>query len=83
MGCNCKANAQIVELGKRYGTTVKRTRKDIVKSGLWKAVQNMFLLVFAIAVTPFIFLYIFYKAGLRKESINLHKIFGLKKKEYV
>ena len=43
MACDCKANRQIYELGLKYGRTVNATRKDIVKSGIWKTIQYIFL----------------------------------------
>ena len=81
MACNCKANQQILELGKRYGTTVFETRKDILKSGVWKAIQRVFLGIFAILAAPIMFFYIVYKANVKGEKIfHIDRIIGINRK---
>lgn len=78
MACNCKANRAIYELGKRYGTTSNATRKDILKSGVWKVVQYFFLGLFAILAAPVLFLIVAYKAIVKKDTtIHIDKMVGL------
>lgn len=84
MACDCKANRQILELGKRYGTTSNPTRKDILKSGVWKGIQYLFLSIFAVLASPVILFIIAYKAIVKKETVvNIGNIVGLNKKKYV
>lgn len=78
MACDCKANRQIYELGKRYGTTRNSTRKDIMKSGIWKGVQYFFLGIFSIIASPVLFFIIAYKATVKKEKVvHIDKMVGL------
>lgn len=78
MGCDCKANRQIYELGRRYGTTASASRKDILKSGVWKGVQYLFLGVFAILAAPVLFCVLVYKANVKGERvIHIDKMVGL------
>ena len=80
MACDCKANRQILELGKRYGTTSNATRKDILKSGVWTGIQYFFLGIFAILAVPVLFLIIMYKALVKKDTvIHIDKMVGLKR----
>lgn len=84
MACDCKANKQIYELGKKYGTTSNPTRKDILKGGLWKAIQYLFLGLFAIIISPILFLMVFWKATVKKEKVlHIDKMIGLNKKQNV
>lgn len=84
MGCNCKANRQIYELGLRYGRTRNATRKEIFKSGVWKWIQYLFLGIFWILASPVVFLVIAYKALVKKETVlRIDKIIGLNKEKYV
>ena len=78
MACDCKANRQTYELGKRYGTTVNASRKDILKSGVWKTIQYLFLGVFAILAAPVLFLIVAYKANVKNEKvIHIDKFVGI------
>lgn len=78
MPCNCKANSQILALGKKYGTTVNPTRKDLLKAGIWKWIQYIFLGIFAILAAPVLFFIIIYKVAVKKENvIHIDKIVGL------
>ena len=80
MACDCKANKQIYELGVRYGSTVGRTRKDVLKGGVWTAVQYLFLAIFAVLASPVIFSVIAWKALVRKERVfRIDEMVGLKK----
>ncbi len=84
MACDCKANRQIYELGKKYGNTVSPTRKDILKSGIWTGIQYVFLAIFAVLAAPVLFLMIVYRVNVRKEKVlNIGEIIGLKKEEHV
>ena len=84
MACDCKANRQIYELGMRYGNTVGRTRKDILKGGVWKAVQYFFLALFAIIASPILFFIIFWKAAVKKERVfHIDDMIGLKRSQDV
>lgn len=84
MACDCKANRQIYELGKKYGNTVSASRKDILKSGVWTVIQYIFLGIFALLATPLIFLYIFYKVAIKGEKVlHIDRIIGLNKEKYV
>lgn len=80
MACDCKANRQIFELGKRYGTSSNPTRKEIFKSGVWKSIQYIFLGLFAILASPVLFFIIFWKAAIKKERVfHIDKMIGLNK----
>jgi hypothetical protein len=84
MGCNCKANRQIYELGMRYGRTANATRKDIIKSSVWKWIQYVFLTIFAILASPILFTIIAYRAIVKKDNVlHLDKFIGLNKEKYV
>ena len=81
MACDCKANRQIYELGKRYGTTANASRKDILKSGVWKTIQYLFLGVFAVLASPVLFAILVYKANVKREKvIHIDKFVGLNRK---
>lgn len=81
MPCNCKANSQILALGKRYGTTENPTRKDILKSGVWKGIQYFFLGIFSILISPVLFIMVAYKANVKKDPVlHIDKIVGLNRK---
>lgn len=81
MACDCKANRQIYELGRRYGTTATASRKDILKSGIWKGIQYLFLGVFAILASPVLFFIIAYKANVKGERvIHIDKFVGLNRR---
>lgn len=84
MSCDCKANRQIYELGRRYGTTVRRTRKDMIKGGVWKAVQYFLLALFSVAAAPVLFAIVFWKHVVEGErSIHIGRMIGLKKEKNV
>ena len=81
MACNCKANRQIYELGKRYGTTVNATRKDKIKSGAWVGVQHFFLGLVSIILSPVLFFIVFWKSAVKKEKVlHLDQMIGLSRK---
>ena len=81
MACDCKANRAIYELGKRYGTTAGPTRKDILRSGIWKGIQYFFLGIFSIIAAPILFLIVAYRASVKKDTVlHLDKIVGLNRK---
>ena len=80
MACDCKANRAIYELGKRYGMTQNATRKDILKSSVWKYIQYIFLFLFAVIVSPILFMILVYKTMVKKEHvIHIDKFVGLNK----
>ena len=84
MACDCKANRQIYELGKRYGSTVNASRKDILKSGIWKTIQYLFLGVFAVLAAPVLFCILIYKANVKGEKVvHIGKFVGLNRKQDV
>lgn len=84
MGCNCKANKQILELGMRYGRTSNATRKDILKSSIWKWIQYFFLAIFSIVVSPILFIILAYRALVKKDNVlHIDKFIGLNKEKYV
>ena len=81
MACNCKANRQIYELGLKYGRTVNSTRKDLVKSGVWKGLQYFFLGIFAIVAAPVLFFIVAWKANVKKERVlHIDQMIGLNRK---
>lgn len=83
MACDCKANRQIYELGKRYGTTANASRKDILKSGIRKVIQYLFLGVFAVLASPVLFVILVYKANVKGEKVvHIDKMVGLNKKQH-
>ncbi len=78
MACDCKANRQIYELGRKYGLTVNKTRMDDVKGGVWEFVQRVLLFIFASIVSPVLLLIIIYKAFVRGDkAIHVDKMVGL------
>ena len=81
MACDCKAKRQIYELGLKYGRTVNATRKDIVKSGIWKTIQYIFLGIFSILAAPVLFIIIAWKANVKKEKVlHIDQMIGLSRK---
>ncbi len=81
MACDCKANRAIYELGKRYGTTANATRKDILKSGIWKCIQYVFLGIFLVVALPFLFVRLIWKTVIKGDGVlHLDEMIGLSKK---
>lgn len=81
MACDCKANRQIYELGKKYGMTSNPTRKDILKAGIWRIIQYLLLGLFAVMVSPILFFIIVWKANVKKEKVlHIDKMVGLNRK---
>ncbi len=79
MACNCKTNAKLIELGLRYGTGGKLTRKEILKKDLKGILLSILSLLITIIVLPFIVLYVVFKGLFSKnKGINFKKIFRLK-----
>lgn len=81
MACDCKASRQIYELGRKYGTTVGQTRKEILKSSIWQGIQYFFLTIFAILLSPILFCVIAYRALVKKETVvHIDRMVGLNRK---
>ena len=68
MACNCKADKQILELAKRYGTQ-KKSRKAYLKGGLTTLGYSIIGLLTTIIVVIPMFLYVLYKALFSKNKV--------------
>ena len=61
-------------LGRRYGNTVPRTRKDAIKTGIWIGLQKIFLTILGIIFIPFAVVYLLYIGMFSKDkTIYLNK----------
>ncbi len=82
MPCDCKANKQILALGRVYGRTVSRTRKDIIKDAIWRGIQYIFLAILALIFLPIIVLYLLYKVIVKKDKVvHLDKLLNNGRKQ--
>ena len=79
MACNCASSEQIKALYARYGD--KRQVKKLPFMGKVKYyIQYFFLCLSMIIITPFLFIYVFYKGffDLEDHKISLKKFFNIK-----
>lgn len=80
MACNCATSEQINELYKKYGD------KRIQENKRWQqkvksAAMQVGVVLAMIPITPFLFIYVFYKAFCDEDHrISLTKFFRLDKK---
>lgn len=79
MGCNCKTNYKLLELGLRYGMKGS-TRKQILGQKTEGVFRSLFGGLLAVIATPFIFIWLVGKGLFSKDKvIHFDKIFNLKK----
>lgn len=80
MACNCATKEQIDELYRKFGEKKETSKKETFKFKLKKTISTIGIIICCILITPFIFLYVFYKAfGDDDHRISVTKFFNLKK----
>lgn len=83
MACNCATSEQIKELYRRYGDKKDKSKVSFAQK-VKNAVMYTGVAIAMIFITPFLFLYVLYKAICDDDHrISLTKFFRLDKKKKV
>lgn len=74
MGCNCKANKEIMKIYKNYGHKIDVSWKEKIKFRLIEGFKLILISLLCILFFPLIFIFVLIYSSINNRSININKL---------
>lgn len=74
MGCNCKATENILKIQKKFGTPTYVSFRERFQFNIEEAAKFIVALVLVVLLSPFIFIFLLWRAFNGKTVINTNKL---------
>lgn len=74
MGCNCKANKEIMKIYKNYGHKIDVSWKKKIKFRLIEGFKLILISLLCILFFPLIFIFVLIYSSINNRSININKL---------